>query len=151
MKKAVVLAVLGAVVVFGSVFAQEEKTIKGEVIDLSCYAIAGEKGVEHKTCALACLEAGEPAGILEEGTGKVYLVITSDHMTSPSKKMLPYVSKMVEAKGKVNERGGISTVDITEIKEAGTDMSGMSMPKAEMGMPKSGMGMMKDKKKMEGY
>ena len=139
------------------VFAQEEKTIKGEVIDVSCYVSAGAKGMDHKTCALACLQAGEPAGILEDGTGKVYVVITEDHKTNPSQKMIPYVAKTVEATGVVNERGGVSTIDITNIKEIGESSSmGMSntmgmneeMSKEDMGMHKEGMGMMKEEKGM---
>lgn len=109
-------------------FAQEVKTIKGEVIDISCYVTAGAKGEDHKTCALACIKAGEPAGILEEGTGKVYLIITSDHMTNPSEKILPFVAKTVEATGTIAEKSGISTIDIKDIKEPKAmpmDMEGM--------------------------
>lgn len=98
------------------IFAAEEKTIKGEVVDVSCYVAEGAKGAEHETCALACLQAGEPAGILEEGTGKVYIVVTGDH-SNPAKKVIPFVAKMVEATGTINAKGGIETIDIKEIKE----------------------------------
>ena len=114
-----------------------------------CYVTAGAKGADHKTCALACIQAGEPAGILEEGTGKVYVVIAEDHSTNPSKEILPYLAKMVEVTGTVNERGGISTIDIKDIKEIGA--SSMGMPKEKMGMHKEGMGMMKEKKGAGGY
>jgi hypothetical protein len=120
-------------------FSQETKTVKGEVIDVSCYVAAGVKGEDHKTCALACLEAGEPAGILEEGTGKVYLVVSEDHMTNPSKKMLPYVAKIVEATGTVNERGGITTIDIKDIKEVEAPLMGMQKEMPEVSSEKQGM------------
>ena len=129
----------------GISFAQETKTIKGEVIDVSCYVLAGEKGEAHKSCALDCIQAGEPAGILEEGTGNIYVVITADH-TSPAKKILPYVAKMVEVTGTVNERGGVNVIDISEIKEI--NGAGMGMSKEGMGMQMRGEGMGMSKEKM---
>ncbi|MFA5008482.1 MAG: hypothetical protein WC546_04610 [Candidatus Omnitrophota bacterium] len=108
----------------------EEKTITGEVIDVSCYVVAGAKGMEHKDCGIACLKVGEPAGILEEATGKVYLVITEDHKTRPQDKVLPCVAKMVEVKGNVSERSGIGVIDIKEIKEIETN----KMPMKGKGM-----------------
>lgn len=139
MRKGLLLTLVLALVVAGLVFAAESKTIKGEVIDVSCYVAAGAKGQEHKSCALACLEAGEPAGILEERTGKVFIAVTSDHMTNPSKKMAPYAAKNVEVTGTVSERGGITTIDVQEIKEMKASAMGMSQ---EKGMPKENKNMM---------
>ncbi len=113
----VILALLMTAVMCAGAYAQEQKTITGEVIDVSCYVAAGARGADHATCALACLKVGEPAGILEEGTGKVYLVVTSDHATNPSTKVLPFVAKTVEASGTVAERAGLATIDIKDIKE----------------------------------
>lgn len=116
MKKLLFLFIVMALV--GPFWAfSEEKIITGEVIDVSCYVIAGAKGMEHKQCAIDCLKAGAPAGILEESTGKVYIVIVEDHKTDPAEKVLPFVAKMVEVKGNVNERSGVSVIDVKEIKE----------------------------------
>jgi len=112
-----VLVALISLVSIGIAFSQETKTIKGEIIDVSCYVAAGAMGADHKNCATACIKAGEPAGILEEKTGNVYIVITGDHSTNPGKKVLSNVANMVEAKGTVSEKGGIRTIDITEIKK----------------------------------
>ncbi|MDD5435791.1 MAG: hypothetical protein PH343_10215, partial [Nitrospira sp.] len=95
MKNIPVLVLVLLMVISGVTFAQEVKTIKGEVVDISCYVAEGAKGADHKSCAVACLDAGEPAGILEDGTGKLYVVVTMDHTKNPSKKMIPYVAKMV--------------------------------------------------------
>jgi hypothetical protein len=104
-------------------FAGQMKTIVGDVIDVSCYVAAGAKGGKHMMCATGCLKTGEPAGILEEKTGKVYLVVTNDHVTNPNIKVLPLAGKAVEVSGDVNERDGLATIDIKDIKE---------MPMAEM-------------------
>lgn len=137
MKKWIVLSVFAALVFCGRAFA-EEKTIKGEVIDVSCYVAEGAKGDAHKECAIACIKAGQPAGILDEGTGKVYIAVKEeDHMKNPGTELLPYVAKMVEVKGSVNERGGVAIIDVKEIKEIGN-----VVPKTE----KKGSGMMEEKK-----
>ncbi|MDD5439484.1 MAG: hypothetical protein PHS37_04790 [Candidatus Omnitrophica bacterium] len=97
-------------------FAQAEQTIKGEVIDISCYTAAGATGAAHKACAVACMKAGEPAGILEEKTGKVYVAVTANH-TNPAEQLIPYAAQTVEATGTVHEKAGLSTIEIKSIKE----------------------------------
>lgn len=129
MKKCLFLFILIVLMIPFFVFS-EEKTITGEVIDVSCYVASGAKGMEHKDCAVTCLKAGEPAGILDEATGKVYLVITEDHKTKPQDVVMPYVAKMVEAKGNASERSGLNVIDIKEIKE----MQMKDMPMEEKGM-----------------
>ncbi len=136
MKKWFFLFVLG--VLCAPFFAfSEEKTIIGEVIDVSCYVAQGAKGMEHKQCAIACLTAGEPAGILEDKTGKIYLVVTEDHKTNPRDKVMPFVAKMVEVTGDVNERSGVSTIDIKDIREK--TMNEMPMNEGGKTMPKKSM------------
>ena len=122
----------------GSKMSTEElQTIRGEVIDVSCYVSHEARGEAHKDCAVACMKAGQPAGILEESTGKMYVAVKEeDHLTNPNIELIPYAAKMVEVKGIVNERGGVATIDIKEIKE----ISGSSM------MEKKGSGMMEQKK-----
>lgn len=137
MKKWIALSMLAVLVFSGRVFA-EGKTIKGEVIDVSCYVAEGAKGDAHKECAIACVKAGQPAGILEEGTDKVYVAAKEeDHMKNPGTELLPYVAKMVEVKGNVSERGGVAIIDVKEIKELGN-----TAPMIE----KKGFGMMEEKK-----
>lgn len=140
MRKWIVLSVLVLLVSGGRAFA-EEKTVKGEVIDVSCYVAEGAKGESHKDCAVACIKAGQPAGILEEGTGKVYVAAKEDdHMTNPGMQLVPYAAKMVEVKGVVHERGGVAIIDVREIKEIGGSPA----------MEKKGSSMMKEEKKASG-
>lgn len=140
MKKWIALSVLAVLVFCGRAFA-EEKTIKGEVIDVSCYVSHGARGESHKDCAVACMKAGQPGGILEEGTGKVYVAAKiEDHLKSPNEELIPYAAKMVEVKGVVKEQGGVAIIDGKEIKE----ISGSSM------MEKKGSGMMMEEKKGSG-
>jgi len=129
MRKWLLLSLVLAFVVIASIALADQKgskmeseelrIIKGEVIDVSCYAEEGARGEGHKNCAVACIKAGQPGGILEESTGKVYVAAKEDHMTNPNTQLIPYAAKMVEVKGDVHERGGVATIDIKEIKELG--------------------------------
>ncbi len=98
MTKQNLLVIAFLFVLAGIAFAAEPVTIQGEVIDLSCYLAEGAHGAEHATCGIACLKNGEPPAILEEKTGKIYLVVTTDH-SSPATKVLPFVAKTVEVTG----------------------------------------------------
>jgi hypothetical protein len=104
-------------------FTQTQR-IRGEVIDVECYVAHEGKGESHKQCAITCIKGGQPAGILEEKTGKIYLIVTEDHVTNPSKKIMPYIAKMVDVDGTVKERNGISIIDIKEIKEVPSVLKG---------------------------
>jgi len=107
----------------------QTKAIRGEVIDVECYVSHGAKGESHKQCAIACIKGGQPAGILEENTGKIYLVVTEDHTTHPSEKIMPFIARMVEVDGTVKERAGMSIIDIKSIKEIGGPAMGETSEK----------------------
>lgn len=69
----------------GSALVQaDEKDVKvtGEVIDTYCYALMGAKGESHRQCGLDCAKKGIPVGILEDGTGKVYVLLPNKDKTS---------------------------------------------------------------------
>jgi len=49
------------------------KTIVGEVIAIDCYIREGGKSQAYRACAEQSLKKGLPVGILESGTGLIYL------------------------------------------------------------------------------
>ena len=72
MRKYIVSFALLAMVtgVVTTVWAQakaEEKTLEGELIDLSCYSKNAAKGDKHASCGEKCMKNGIPAGILSDG------------------------------------------------------------------------------------
>lgn len=97
------LALLGLTV--GHAFAgddaakeQEPKgktiTIRGTLVDTSCYFKEAQKDNEHdgmEACGKDCLVSGVPAGIL--AADKLYVLIF------PAKAFADYVGKVVEVKG----------------------------------------------------
>ena len=118
MKNFVLLVALAAIVVFygNKAFAEEVKTLRGEFVDVTCH-VASVPNSDSKASRLVCLRSGAPAGMVEAETGRIFLVVDPAHKGNPATKVMPYVGKFVEVKAVVNEKGGMSTMAIKDIKE----------------------------------
>ena len=90
-------------------------TLKGEVVDLWCYLEGGDKGADHKQCAVTCAKAGNPIALLSE-KGDIYILVgIKDH--DPAKDML--IEKMadnVTVEGTLVKKGGVQAIYVTSIK-----------------------------------
>jgi len=106
------LMVLG---IFTSVYAQSV-TVKGEVIDTYCYALMGAKGESHRQCAVDCVKAGIPAGLLEEGTGKVYILLPNKDKAGLPKGVIDKLGRMATITGKAYTTGGSNFLTVESIK-----------------------------------
>ncbi len=95
-----------------TVRAEDEKTVKGEILDLTCYTDHGAQGEKHADCAKKCISSGLPVGIKGED-GKVYLVV-GDHKPL-NKELAEYGGKIVTLKGKVTERDGVTMLSNAEV------------------------------------
>ncbi|MGE5309116.1 MAG: hypothetical protein ACM3OC_08530 [Deltaproteobacteria bacterium] len=140
MIKVLCIAVLGAVLAAGTALAQEQKTIRGEVVGVSCYtqASAGQ-GDAQSSCSLSALKAGEPAGIVDQKTGKLYIAISGDG-TNVSDKLLPNVAKLVDVTGNVQEKQGVNTITVNEVRpvENASSQAGMTNPDNRTNVTKPG-------------
>jgi len=106
------LLVLGGL---SQVYAQSV-TVKGEVIDTFCYALMGAKGESHRQCAIDCVKAGIPAGLLEEGTGKVYVLLPNKDKSGLPKGVIDKMGRMASITGKVFTTGGSNFLTVESIK-----------------------------------
>ena len=97
------------------VYAQSV-TLKGEVIDTYCYALMGAKGESHRQCAIDCVKAGIPAGLLEEGTGKVYVLLPNKDKTGLPKGVVDKMGRMASITGKAYTSGGSNFLTVESIK-----------------------------------
>src|SRR5512139_3437467 len=108
------LLVLGGL---SQVYAQAQAvTVKGEVIDTYCYALMGAKGESHRQCAIDCVKAGIPAGLLEEGTGKVYVLLPSKDKTALPSGVMDKMGRVASITGKVYTSGGSQFLTVESIK-----------------------------------
>ncbi len=100
------------------VYAQAKTvTVKGEIIDTYCYALMGAKGESHRQCAIDCFKAGIPAGLLENGTNKVFVLLPNKDKTSlPQKDILEKMGRQATITGKVYTSGGSNFLTVESIK-----------------------------------
>ena len=91
-----------------------EKTLKGVIVDVSCYIKAGAHSASHKKCGTACANAGMPIGLLAGKT--LYILAGEEEGASINPKYAEYVDDEVEVKGKTFDRSGAHLIVITEIK-----------------------------------
>lgn len=101
-----------------SAFAQSKETIKGEVLDMSCYMTKGAKGQGHKKCAQSCLDKGLPAGILSED-GQIYLLVEDHSAADAYKKTLEHAAETVKVTGKVVTKNGMKSLVVEKVKAKG--------------------------------
>jgi hypothetical protein len=120
MRKTIILSILASLfMVISAVlptYAAETVTVKGEVIDTYCYALMGAKGESHRQCAIDCVKAGIPAGLLEEKTGKVYVLLPSKDKIGLPKGVMDKMGRMATVTGKAYTTGGSNFLTVESIK-----------------------------------
>ena len=99
-------------------FAQSTETIKGEVLDMSCYVTKDAKGQGHKKCAQACLDKGLPAGIMGEN-GKVYLLVEDHSASDAYNTAIKHGAETVEITGKVVNKNGVNSLVVEKVAVKG--------------------------------
>lgn len=97
--------------------AEKKVTLKGEVIDLSCYMAHEGKGAKHAKCAKSCLlDKGLPAGLLTDD-GKVYFLVEDHAAGKAYKQVKELAAEKVEISGKQYARGGAIAVAVKSVKK----------------------------------
>jgi hypothetical protein len=96
--------------------ASKAITVTGEIVDLGCYVGHGAKGEKHKECASKCIAGGMPIGLLTP-KGKLYILTPNHDDADAYAKSKDLAASMVTITGTLMERGGVSAIDVTEVKE----------------------------------
>ena len=94
------IVIVAGVAMSAGVHTQQPLTVRGEIVEVSCYTKLGiEKstGTAHTACAKECAAKGQPLAILTDGDG--LLKITGDYSAEKYAKLLPYVGRQVEVTG----------------------------------------------------
>ena len=117
------LAVVGFVVAVGAPASAKVETIKGQLIDQSCYktnkANTGEthqmKNGPEADCATECAKEGRPVALLTSD-GNVYLV-TGTLAANKNEKLVPHMTHTVEITGDVTTgKDGTMAIAATGLK-----------------------------------
>lgn len=106
----------GLLTVFSmSAFGQSSKTVKGEILDLSCYMTSGATGNGHKSCAQGCLDKGLPAGILGQD-GQVYLLVEDHSMADAYNEAIKHAAENVSITGTLIAKNGVQSLVVEKVK-----------------------------------
>ena len=100
MRARLMIVIVAGVAMSAGVHTQQPLTVRGEIVEVSCYTKLGiEKstGAAHIACAKECAGKGQPLAILTDGDG--LLKITGDYAADKYAKLLPYVCRQVEVTG----------------------------------------------------
>ena len=116
------LTVAAFVVALGAPAFAKEETVKGQIVDQTCYMKdkASNAGKDHKMpaemkdCALACAKKGSPMALLT-ADGKVYQ-ITGDLAANMNEKIVPHISHTVEVSGDVTTKDGKMSIASNSLK-----------------------------------
>ena len=108
------LLFLGVLIAFAQPKGETVK-VKGEVVDLWCFLEGGDRGADHKQCAISCAKAGNPIGLVTEKDEVYVLVGIKDHQ--PGKDVL--IDKMAETvtvEGTLVKKGGTQVIYVSSVK-----------------------------------
>ena len=111
------LLVVAAVVSAPATRAADEKTIKGQVVDVKCFTDGKTDGktADHDACNLSCAKRGQTTGV---ATAEGLYMITGKYTENKNEKLIEFVNKTVEVKGTVGEKDGQKTIDAASITVA---------------------------------
>ena len=118
MKRILVLAGICILLLASTCYSQKKgTTIIGEVVDIVSYITSGAKAntPEGKEILTASAKGGNPLGILEAKTGKLYIVTMKQANTGANQALLPFVGLRVAANGDVYKRGSSQLLVMTVI------------------------------------
>lgn len=93
----------------------ETVTVKGEVIDVWCYLEGGDKGAEHKKCAVTCAKAGNPIGLLTE-KGDVYVLVGIKDHDADRDALIKKMAETVSVEGTLVKKGGTQVIYVSAMK-----------------------------------
>ena len=114
---AVMSAATFALALGAPAFAATE-TIKGELVDQTCYNKDHAKnvGAAHKDCAVTCAKKGQQVALVTSD-GKVYEVM-GGLAADNNAKMVPHMSHTVSITGDVSEKDGKMMIMADSLKMA---------------------------------
>ena len=99
----------------GGMGSTHDIAVKGEIVDSLCYLGMGAKGPSHKQCGIDCAKAGIPVSIVEEGTGKVYVLMSNQDKTGLPDSVTHKMGETVTIKGDLYSTGGSQIIAVEEV------------------------------------
>jgi hypothetical protein len=95
-------------------------TITGEVVDVVSYMVSGVKADSPQNIEIIQNSArgGNPLGILDAATGRLYVVTMKQSNTAANQNLLPWIGMKISAKGEVYSKGSARVLVLTTVGKA---------------------------------
>jgi hypothetical protein len=118
MKRAVSLSIALAVLALAAMplWATQQVTVVGEIVDSVCWIKNGARGAGHRECAQTCADGGIPLALLEQGTDQLIWVTSSESMKGANEQLRGHASHTVRLTGTYAERGGTRILVIESLE-----------------------------------
>ncbi|MBF0570484.1 MAG: hypothetical protein HQL12_01300 [Candidatus Omnitrophica bacterium] len=98
------------------VFADDASIkVTGEVIDTFCYLSMGAHGEGHRQCGLDCAKKGIPVGIMENGTGKIYVLLPVKENTALPDAVVDKMGRTATVTGHAYAKGGSQFLTVESV------------------------------------
>jgi hypothetical protein len=119
MRKLMIIGVLVGLSGLGGVTrsqAADSVAITGEVVDTYCYVLMEAKGESHRSCGIDCVNKGIPAGLLEKGSGKLYVLLPDKDKSPVPKAAIDKMGRQATITGKVYSLGGSQFLTVESVR-----------------------------------
>jgi len=87
-------------------------TISGELVDTFCYAQSHISGPEHAECAMKCIRKGVPAGIVDEKTQRLYVLLPWADASKLPEALIDRAGHRVTIEGQLLEENGTTFLTV---------------------------------------
>jgi len=94
----------------------ETVTITGQVVDVSCFTLAGASGAGHRECAQICADKGIALGVLSDGT--IYIPLGSGMANPMNPKFREHAEHKVTVTGTHRFTNGVHTIEVESVSAA---------------------------------
>lgn len=119
MTKYIAVLTASVVVMTMAAFGQKttkESTVIGDIVDIKSYIAYGMKAdnADRKAAIEASIAAGNPLGILEKSSGKIYVVVMPKNENANAS-LKEYLGVHVYVKGVVYRKAGLQLIIMSDI------------------------------------
>lgn len=90
-------------------------TMKGEIVDSTCYFTKGAKGADHKDCAQSCLKSGATPSFLADD-GKLYLLLAEHGKEQVLDDAKAKAGDTITITGTEMDKAGMKAIVLAEVK-----------------------------------
>jgi hypothetical protein len=117
MKKATIAGLGLVLMVSGGIsLAADSTTVTGHLRDGFCYTIMGAKGPTHKKCAMGCASKGIPVMLVDDKTGKAYVLLPPKDDSALPADVIAHMEDDVTLTGQEYSKDGISYFQVQSVK-----------------------------------